>query len=245
MTRWLDIDDPEFYVELLSSSSQRVKEQSPFDQHMPNRRTSIPNNDPQLSKRLRALLDLLASVIVKKPKNPAAMAASMSQDEVTIYFTFDTDEVGVEDYLNAILHLLRQVVQKEAASQGGSYKAGFDRLEELIEIVHNFCWESFAKRVRKGRLVLDEARKELDRSSTLSSITRRAYTLLLSKVSEVIQIFDECQALCKIDRQSARKLSMAYGALLVEKFVPNVHEKRHYKMLQMAEQQLREIVSTM
>jgi hypothetical protein len=237
MTRSLDTDDPEFYVELLSQLIPQSERRS----HMLGRCLSVASGDPQLQE----LLDALALVIMKHPENPAAVAASLSSDRVKIYLTFNTDEDGVEDHLKAILRLLRQVHQKVHAPQEESpwtSRENTPELEELIRIVHDFCWESFAKRVSKGRLALEEARMQLARFDDMSPVYRSNDTWLLDTVAEIIRLFEECQTPYDIGREFACKLSDAYRALLDKRILPDVHKGISVNDLRVIERRLRKVV---
>jgi hypothetical protein len=249
MSRSVTIDDPEFFCELLALPSHETLRQPDIDTY-PQARCQLPHQptEVKLAKRLRVLLDTLATVLVRESGNPAAVAAAIhthggDKPEVHLYFTFNHTTAGVlriaSQHVQSIFqNLYRLPGPLELSTDSLDVRPeDYDIVKDIIRIVHDFCWQLFTKRVNKRRHILHFIEEVLQQdSSHLDNKKLEKYKVLHEILCGVVALVDEAPS--ALDNRRSNELFFAWARLLDLEVMPDLDEKREIDGLQEAEKDL-------
>jgi hypothetical protein len=199
-TPYATINDPEFYIALLSFLSpdaERISTSNPLcftSSYMPKM-----DLNHQLAKPLKDLLDTLAKVM-SSPGNPAAVAASIGQSSVngslntSIYYAFNSatevDIARTQKYLSSMLTHIQESNPPRQGANRDVHHSTIDLLVCLIKLTHEYCWESFEKHVNKRLHLLQPARQAVEDapSETLTSTQRETFIETFNLIDRVVGI---------------------------------------------------------
>lgn len=239
VSRTLNNDDPELYVELLAMC-QEAGHHSPQRADTSKQYSPPIDMDALLDKPLSVFLGTLTSILVIEPGNSAAAAASIlspssGQLDVTIYYAFnsatDTQLANTQKYLQNILSHLRRIRPPPAGPPLDT--AALEIAQNIIECVHIHCWELFKKRVNKRWDLVEIASKALrERGDSLNPDKRSTYATTLFLVRNVVRIVDDSTKSGTLCSDNSHDLLAIFIRLIRLKILPDIDQKRDYTLLE-------------
>ncbi|KAF8332391.1 uncharacterized protein EI90DRAFT_3154245 [Cantharellus anzutake] len=209
-------EDPKYYAELAC--------------RIPNRRplsdeklcSDIQGVDEQLSQRLRALLDAVADISLRKRGNVSATMASVMDNkgtlETQVYIAFNHEDddaaSSCSDHLRSVFDMLSQVPYKPHgvdSSPKDISKEPEGSLTEVCRAIHNYSFDIFAYRVNKREHKLSTIRRYIEQDVDGFTPNQRSTLLLfLQHVGMIIEVVANAQATKQLSAADMRMLLAIY-----------------------------------
>jgi len=244
----LTLSQPEPYIELLCLSDRDIEGRQILDGNSHasyNAPTGEIDDLDQPVKQLRSLLDTLASVLAQRPGNSVAVAAAISKDSngllrTKIYYTFNSSEEGdmneTNEYLNTILFHLRTINTPPAVDRSPPITddSTFQVVKRLIDIVHNRCWNSFKKRVKKSMDCLPWARRLVAQAGLGRFEPRELEALneMFKAIDCIIDIVQAGESRSTLRQNDSHDLLTAYARLSHFKILSDEEGKKEQSLLE-------------
>ena len=210
----LDGRSPEYYADLLKKPFRFADRHQSIDEQFYRDIPGIQGVDNPLSRRLQALLDVLAGISLDARGNVSATMASLKDNsgtlETKLYLVFNHDlgdkREGCRNHLEDVFNTLRGVPY-ELPTTDGSPKFIVDSLEthliDFCQKIHNYSFGIFAYRVAKRKSSLPEIRRyiELDEHDEKYFTPQERSELMefFRHVGKIIERVDAAQATKALD----------------------------------------------
>ena len=184
----IDIEDPEYYADLLFKIPRTANRRLSSDGQSFRNVPGIQKVDITVTRRLQALLDAVADISLFRRGNVSATMASIKDNagtlETQLYIVFnhegDESAGGCSQHLQNILTMLRKVKYIPPAT-GGSPKVIADVLEdgyiEICQAIHDYSYEVFLHRITKREHKLSEIRGYIEQDQSYFTDKQREILL--------------------------------------------------------------------